>query len=371
MMAYLGIAQLVFEKESIDCFVELDPENGTIQVKVPQSNELTKNVLGNKKIFDLKFLLNDFKSELPNGTITCNSIDNLQLTSVNPGSWSVYDSSLVRTFSLDEKNTGITTFGFVTSKYVLSFDYASKSTVRGRSELIFNNHSLKNLYSFKVGRKNIQIGGEKNFLVVASNNNLLMLRNDLEVAISILQGGRTTYRTGFYKNKLELSFRRISDHSKPYGLIYNKEALISEFLKSYILYIDSLNKSDRNKFNLFTSYLLDACNQRVLLENRFINLYVALEVIDNSRTLNANTLKSILNLTKNNCDLIIKVRNKLIHEGKSIITGIEESCNEISIHNSGYTPPFAISPKKGLTGRFFFLQSVSRLHLLTKEDFNE
>lgn len=204
------------------------------------------------------------------------------------------------------------------------------------------------------------------FLILKSSHDLLKLKSNLENAISILQGGRTLYRIGFFKENLELSFKRIKE-SKPYGLIYTEETDISEFFTKFLTYLTKLSMQSKKKFELFISYFLDSCTQLINLENRIVNLFIALEIIDNSKTLNKNTLKKILDIDINDADFAIKVRNHLIHKGHTLRVSIEESRKEMVIFLPHYQYPFKTNLKRKVTGSFYFyLLSRTYNYILTE-----
>lgn len=240
--------------------------------------------------------------------------------------------------------------------------------MRGNSELVFYNNSIKNkITSFKIGEKEIAIGGDKEFLILNSNANLLRLRPHLENAISILQGGRTFYRVGFYKGKLELSFRKNIKEAKPYGLIYTEEKDISEYFTKYIDYMIIRKNQSNKKLELFISYFLDSCNQLIHLENRMVDLFIALEINDNSTNLNKNTLKNILEIDSNDAAFVIKVRNHLIHKGQSLKVSIEESKKEMDNFTSKYEFPFKAKSKRQLPGSFYFYVLSRTYHYILSE----
>lgn len=355
-MIYTGEGEILFKNQLYKGYIELDPENEEIRAKIPQDREVADyfSILQDSSIFEDDYSIENFSCNLPNGKIFTDKIQYLLLRNLNPGSLSVFDSTLVRSFSLAPKNIGITTLSFIPQKFILSFDFESQDKIKDNSELILYNHKIKKLVSFKIGKKKLSVNGDNNYLIINSNINLLKYRNDLETAISIFQGGRCVYRTGFFNNKLELSFNGIDKKPKPYGSIFQEEDYISEFFTKYFVYIKSLKQNDKNKIERFLNYLLDSCNQNVFLENRTLNLMTALEIIDTSKTLNKNTLSKILNISKNHADFIKRVRNKLIHEGKSLKESIYISINEIKSNVPDYKAPFDKRIKSKAPSKFYF-----------------
>ena len=355
-MVYTGEGEILFKNQLYRGYIELDPENEEIRVKIPQDREISDyfSILQDSSIFEDDYSIENFSCNLPNGKIFTDEIQYLLLRNLNPGSLSVFDSTLVRSFSLAPKNIGITTLSFIPQKYILKFEFESQDIIKDNSELIFYNHKIKKLTSFKLGRKILSVNGDNNYLVINSKNNLLKYRNDLETAISLLQGGRCVYRTGFFNNELELSFNRLDKKPKPYGLIYLDEKNISEFFTKYFTFIKSLKQNEKNKIERFLNYLLDSCNQNIFLENRIINLMIALEIIDTSKTLNKNTLSKILNISKDHADLIKRVRNKLIHEGKSLKESIYLSIHEIKSNVTNFKAPFNKKIKREAPRKFYF-----------------
>ena len=142
-MNYTGTGKIQILGIEYESWVELDPQNGIIQVKIPQKNDLIRSLIGNYDIFNDSFEIKDFKCILPYGHVTTSALSNLHLTSIRPGTWSVFDSSLVRSFTLANKEIGISSLILKPKRIVQEFVYNYDNIVTGKSELIFYNHKIK------------------------------------------------------------------------------------------------------------------------------------------------------------------------------------------------------------------------------------
>lgn len=158
-MIYTGISKIIIKGNEYEAFIELNPEDAEILTRIPQNSDLVNSLIGDKDIFDIDYCITDFSCFLPNGKLTSHSIDHLQIKRINPGTFSIYDSSLVRSFTLDKKWIGIATLSFSPKRYIQHFKYESKKLLLGNSELVFYNHSISKLTSFKIGKRNISISG--------------------------------------------------------------------------------------------------------------------------------------------------------------------------------------------------------------------
>ena len=354
-MNYAGKATIYFDDEPHGCFVVLDPENSIIECKIPVSPS-SLGFKPFKSIFSKDYVIENLKCALPNGQIECLKITDLILTYYHSGILSEQDSTLVQALSLSEK-VSMLTLKFIPTKSIINFTYVSQKVHSTKSELIFFNNKLRALLDLSLGRRKISFSGDPNFLVVRSNNNLLGIRSILENAIALSQAGRPTYRSGLYQNNLELHFDIISQNI-PLGPIFNDNSTISIFIEKYFKFRVQLKGEQKNRHDLFVSYFLDGLLSTLHLDNRVINLFTAIEIIDNSVTLNKNSLKSILKMEIDHADFCIRVRNSLIHEGLTLPQAVYFRFKEIKSHIPAFIQPFKVlnvKKSKAASNIYFFL----------------
>lgn len=290
---------------------------------------------------------------LPNGQLECTKITDLILVHFNSGTLSVQDSTLVQALSLSEK-VSILTLRFIPRKQTISFKYVSQKIHSTKSELVFFNNKIRAQLHLSFGRRKVSFSGDTNFLVVRSNNNLLSIRKILENAIALAQAGRPTYRSGLNQNNLDLHFQ-ITSQNIPLGPIFNDDSEISYFIEQYFNYRSNLTGNNKNRHDLFVSYLLDGLSSTLHLENRVINLFTAIEIIDNSGTLNKESLNSTLNMEIRNADFCNRIRNSLIHEGLTLPKAVKYRFKEIKSHVPTFRPLFKIlNLKKSETASNFY-----------------
>lgn len=346
-MECIGKGKLVFdggEKKEFQALVKLDIASGMVIAKTLSIDpHLTDSVLSIGRCE-----LTDFEAELLIGRISSRSLGAFKVVRLNQN-FSVIDSSIVRALNIGGRGFGVMTLMLVSRSEVLQFYFEQKS--EAGCELVFENAKIGAL---KLKEPNMNLKNNDDYLLVTGNGDLLSIRKELELAFSFLQGGRVVFRAGAFLSCMQLNVQKVYNGSNSYGAITNQENLKEEFLQKFLRYVLNMAEKERNKFNLFASYLLDACDQRIMLDNRYINLSIAIEIIDGARTMNAENLKRLLDIPKEDCRLIINVRNYLIHHGMYFQDAIKKAYEEVKNKNNGYQMPFNGDFDERMPGRFFF-----------------
>jgi len=359
-MKYQGKGKLKFKGKSYKVLVTLDPTSGYITAKFPMgdSRSAFNSIYGDQNIFKQKYAIRDLRIELPYGAIEHDNLSNLYIKSIQPGTLSVYDSFLVRSFNLYEKEIGISTIVFFPESSLLNFTFKGAS-VNKSSELIFTDIKLGSSPGLQVKLKSLKhlLLFDNNILIMKASSNLLPKRNQFYRALSLLGGGKAIYRAGFFKNNIQINFIR-SDRSNCLGPLFKKDTDKQEFIEKYWEYESTLDKKKKNRQELFIEYFLEGMSANTNLENRIISLYTALEIVDNSKTLNKQSISQTFNLDPNVADIVAKFRNKLIHQGYSGSEALAESIKEVKARISLKRTPFKTSGRsknRSLFNYYLFL----------------
>ena len=356
-MKYPGTGKIKFQDQEFKVIVNLDPESGFITAKFPLFDDINFFELYKKRdFFEKKYTISDLKIYVPNGIVERNKLDNLYIKSINPGTFSIYDSSLIRAFNLSEKEIGISTITFFLSNSLQEFDF-SEHKPNKYSELVFLDNGINSpILHLKIKGNRYTINCDKSVLIVRSTVNLLNKQPNFYRAFSLLQGGRITYRTGFFKKRLQINFVKAGEFSR-LGQLFKDDNLKIEFIEKLFLFEENLinkDKRKRKRYELFIEYLLEALSAKTTLENRLISLYTAIEIIDDSKTLTKQSVSSLFKIDQNLADIIIRVRNKIIHEGYELYDSIVSSIEAVKKYSLLKRVPFGISNRSKRRASFNF-----------------
>lgn len=339
-MAYAGTAIVDFLGKDRAAIVELSPEDESIYLRFPTDVGSDFGGLGNKGVFEKPYRLTNLSLDLPLGSVRNAELKGLLLTNVSPGTMSIYDSRLIRALRLYPKDIGLTELKFTPSHSLVRLPVSALSK-KGYSELVFfdNRISTRRHISTKIGQQYVTLTGDRNLLIVRSKRNLLNELSGLQRALSLLQGGRILYRAGIYGQTLELNFVQ-RGLLRPLGTIFDESGDVGEFLTRFISYERSLSGTEKNRHDLAIEYIIDGCAGSAPLENKVISFFTALEIMDGSRTLNKTTIHNLLGIAVADAELVVKVRNKLIHEGKGLAFAIQQSYAELKRRGRMNSLPF-------------------------------
>ena len=358
-MKYTGIGRLKFKDKSYKVLVTLDPNSGYIIAKFPtENNSSVFRIYADKNLFEQKYSIKDLRIELPYGSLTHDNLSNLYIKSINPGTLSVYDSFLVRSFNLHEKEIGISTIVFFPQRSLLNFNMKGGALEKS-SELIFNDAKIGSFPTLQVKLKSrkYHLSCDNKILIVKSNVNLLPKHAQFYRVLSLLRGGKVIYRAGVFKKNTQINFIQ-KEKSNALGSLFKEDADKQEFIEKYWAYEIALDEKGKNKHELFIEYFLEGMSANTNLENRIISLYTALEIIDNSRTLNKQSISRTLHLDQNVADIVARLRNKLIHQGYTGSEALEESIKEVKDRTHLNKIPFKIagrSKNRALFNYYLFL----------------
>lgn len=354
-MQYSGKGILKYQGQEKESFVELAPMNDEIIVYHSPSNS---NPLSNisQESFDYSYELKNVRICTREMDIQAMSIKSLVLIHSSSCN-SISDSLLNRAFNLEEKNSGLIKRVFRPKRNYIVFKSEDR-TKDFQSELSFFDNKLSFVETLSIEFKNKKIRIEPNgkLVLVKADFNLLKIKDIIHNALAISQGLRPTYFAGIFKGEIELNFTR---QRTEMGIepIFKEPIRIAQFLEKYVHYRSQLAKNDSRKFDLFVGYIMDSFVEVLYLENRIICLFTSLEIIDNSGTLNKESLKREFGIHSDWASLIVKVRNKIIHEGFTIKDAVISSYQDIKKYKSEkVSMPFRIEKvaQKKLPSKFFF-----------------
>jgi hypothetical protein len=212
------------------------------------------------------------------------------------------------------------------------------------AELAFgvNRWGINNELSVTIGRRKCFIARDKSVFVIRGSGDLLRNRTSIERAIGLAQGGRVTYRIGFFKSKLELNFARDVD-VMALGRIYEDDRLMGDFFERYVAYENGLRGVTSRRHRLAISYFIDGCAGLPSLEQKALSIFTALEILDGADTLEKNAVKDFFGVKLEEAECLINVRNALTHEGVGLFEAIKRAHATTRTHKRLWSLPFRMS----------------------------
>lgn len=359
-MAHVGHGKINIDGSLKECAFELDQEQGAITVKFPRKDHDERF---RRDIFKKSYSLEDVEILLPNGRVSGGRIHSLRLVQWSGGTSSVYDSDLVRTFDLYTQEVGLKRLTFKPKNPLVQLPI-DPFHQDANSELVYKNNilRLRPKDQIVIFRSKILITAEKGFLLVRSDQSLKRSIGPLTQALSLLQRGRICLVAGLEKKIVTLNFLG-QDNPVPAGSMFDEEDLFCSFIRMYVEFYRRLSGSDLRSFHFAIDYLIDGCANLGSIESRAISLYTALEILDNSRTLDKNTIAKMFDIDVNTADLICKVRNSLVHEGLDLSGAIIRKGCEIQERSSCQFSGVNLKASKSKLEHDFFALLMDKLLL--------
>ncbi len=368
-MAIHGRGRIEFSGKMYNCPITLDPNAGEITAKIPsQGIESSLKLAADKSIFNQSYTITDLDIVLPSGKMPRTRIENLRLKRISPGSYSVIDSELIRSFSLADKEIGIITLVLSPKRFFIRLPYTPSGTSH-KSELIFENSHLSIPPNTFIGRRNkIEVVAHQSVLVLKSNRDLLKDQDSFGKIYAICQGGLLHYRMGFNGNILEINFAKNWGLSHLGRVFVNRDEVV-RLLKAQYYYWKSLNRIQLLKHKSSMNFIIDSFNNSLPIESRVNILFTALEAIDGSPTLDDSTVASTLGIELSIAKFIRQVRNEVIHAGSTLSVAVEKSRKELKLGNRLNRLPYPAAGKMKIRRSFRFY--IFLLTLILKAKFRE
>lgn len=149
---------------------------------------------------------------------------------------------------------------------------------------------------------------------VSSNLDLTKYLDKLRVALSLFLRRKAFLH--LMRNHLEISINLAPiDQAKSYGFLISDPAQYGQFFEK--LLIHSLRPRKH--------FLIEAFSNPGTLEVRLLNAFVHLEILDGGKTLSPNHVASILNISRENADALVEMRNIMIHNGLGVKEALEKT----------------------------------------------
>lgn len=155
-------------------------------------------------------------------------------------------------------------------------------------------------------------------------------------ALGILCGGPASLR--LERSKEVVSINSAPHDTREIGRFWEREEDVPEILQRALHLVSAATEVGR-RHTLAGHFYTHGLGDRSILEHRIILLYTALEVLDESDTLSKEPVARILGIDSASADLIIRVRNGLVHNGLSLNEAVAKKAGDIRSYCPTWSPP--------------------------------
>lgn len=279
--------------------------------------------------------LSNVEIQTPNGLLRATRIDNLHVRKMDPGAMGVDDSLITRSLNLSSSKTGVVTYTLVPASSIVEFEH-KPSTYRGNEVVYVGEFNSVPHHEFTIDGDTFCVGGDRKQLRVQSLVPLWSKERRIRLAASLLLGKRVSPLAAYEDGVLRINLAK-EDIYKESHRLYADYASAGALFEHLLRFFLSLTEPDFRHWNKACSFLLEGKAGQTELDIGLINVFVFLEMRDNSGTLSPNTIMPLLGISLTDAKLIVKIRNLLVHQSHTLNEAVEEANAELTRNEPRYS----------------------------------
>lgn len=326
MSIYSGTAKFTYDGRTRDVLLSLDLNEYCLVAKHPQDKNLFEYF--GERLWTLSDLcLSDVSIPTANGTLSASKIDQLFITTYSPGTSSVHDSMLNRSFQLSNDNTGVVTIKLTPHHSIVEFDY---SPLSGNQNELFYVANFASFMPFSCEAKGVTYSAaeKRPNLSIQSAAPLWERERRIRLALSLLQGAPISLLAAYEDRKARINLVRPRVYQSSHRL-YEDYKDAPDVFEHLLRFSMGLSTQEFLHWEKATAFLLEGKASHAELDIRVTNLFVFIEMFDGSRTLSGNSLSAMLSISLADAKFLCEVRNRLVHQKHSLGDAISEAQSEL------------------------------------------
>jgi hypothetical protein len=148
--------------------------------------------------------------------------------------------------------------------------------------------------------------------------------NILSVALSLFLRRKAFLHSVRDQNEISINLAP-PDRAISYGILVSDPRRYQEMLERLLSH-----SSHRRRY-----FLIEAFSNPGPVEVRLLNAFVHLEIIDGGKTLSSNRISSVLEISRENADALVSMRNIMIHSGFGVKAAMEECRSRLQARKGG------------------------------------
>jgi len=357
-MKITGEAQLKTSIFSEHVLLSIDPINDLFQAKIAKDRVKSMCDALNSG-YDRSWMtsgveLKDVRLLTTRGYLTAESISDIFISRISPGSWAVYDSYIARALDLYEMSVGVISVDFSLRNGFMRL--TAESERQNTNEALFTGNRAKiHPFNINVLSQDCSIAEHDDILTVRSTGSLSSIVAPFQLAWSYVQGFLLRRLAVSEGRHLEVYFAR-SETRRSFLKLYLSHDQIPHQIGALLRYLLSVNPNEYRKLETVLTFIINAAFGSVDINSNVVNLFVVVEMLDGSKTMSDQTLASTFGLNNADAGLLRRVRNRVIHQGADLADAVSEANLEVaSQKNSGSFSCFRIlSDTKAQATSFYF-----------------
>jgi hypothetical protein len=367
MNTFIGIAELHYRGETRTVHLCLDLDQNVIEIRhsMPDSNRIF-SIAAEKDWHKSPVTLTNIHIHTPIGELTRDQCDGFFVSRYNPGTQSIYDSTLGRALTLRGKEAGLTKLVLHPKNSRLELTFRRYDSTPAQYELFYQGAgvSLSLNQPLQLHSSEATVAGDNGTVSVEGHQSLRNYEEHIRLALGVLLGGPMTIRSILDGDTLIINLSAHEEASA--GRLFKHHDDSGPLLQGLVDFFLSLSAPDWSRWTRATYFFLQGLGGKVPLEIRAINLYTFLEIVDNTDALDKGSVAKLLDITNDEADLLCRVRNRLTHHGENLGTALidSEGCLarfKTPLNNSVFTIDASDKQRTGIAFFFRFAMLLNRL----------
>lgn len=336
MRAFTGQAQLHIDDYQSQVLLSLDPQAGSFEAEM-LADAFPDDLFQFKIRLPKIVKLTNISVPLPTGTLTSQEIDNIYL-GAGTLSTSITETPISRALNLSNDRSGIRRVTLDPKAPNLKFIHSPP--LESKFELYFLNNFI-NSFPLEINFRNtiISFHQRKGSLSVTSESDIIPLLPRISAAWSILQGAYLFHSASYSNNgEVSLVVRRPRSYSSGNSLFRgweNLEPLATALLTTFIEKSDE----DFDGWKKAINFYLEGRNSDLDYDVRIIGFMIFIEMFDEAKSMCKKSISNEFKCSIQFAEFIMRMRNKLIHERRTLWTATPEALNEILSHQPSWICP--------------------------------
>jgi len=339
MKTFTGTAILEMESEAKPVHLRINLDENVIEVRFPMGArpELRRDWS------EARPRLRGIHVELPTGRLIRDEYDDFFVSGYSPGTVSIHDAELVRALNLRAREEGITKLVLVPRSSGVEFEYQPSDGSEPGHEIVYEGCVVSSApqVELQLSDRTFTLAGDKKGLVLRSREPLEPIEDRFRFCWSVVQGAPLSVRSILDNNRLILNLA-LPDKRSSHGRLYQDHNDLIPFLNAFFKFVQCQSETGFSRWQRSAHFYLEGISGSASLDINTLNLFVFLEMIDESKTLNKTPLAAALGICLEDADLLCRARNQLVHKGSSLGRAVIDSRKEVLGQASSWASGFDV-----------------------------
>jgi hypothetical protein len=315
-----GHASLVDGAERREVGLQLDLQQRSFVVEYPCDEDLAE-ILRRLSANDPEVVfLEDLVIRGPTGPIVCSQTERLYVSNRIAG-------------ERDESELSITRLTLSPSSSLVEFRTENEE---GNTLALRCHKAALPRVKFTVDGTSYSFNFKDSHCIISSSASIWGSQRRFRLAISILLGTRAQIFASHESSTLRLNLANDVEYQRSHPL-FDHSNLGGGMLESLVRFLLALSDRDFDHWHKAIAFMVEGKSSFAELEIRITNLFVFLEMFDDSDTLSGNAVARMLGIPLSDAKFLCGVRNKLVHGRHTLREAIAASDADQRAHNPRHT----------------------------------